>query len=105
MKCAEESSKAHNRKTQARWLNTEAHRALCPGGKLCVVTLTEGITPVSRLLGSLWKCIYALNPRLVGGCRPLRLTTLLDRVRWQIEHTDVVCSWGICSEIVIASPA
>jgi ubiquinone/menaquinone biosynthesis C-methylase UbiE len=83
----------------------EARRLLRPDGKLCVVTSTKGITPVSRLLSSAWKRIYALNPRLVGGCRPLRVSTLLDLNDWRIEHTHVVSSWGICSEIVIASLA
>lgn len=83
----------------------EAHRILCRDGKLCVATLTEGATLISRVLISLWKCIYTVNPRLVGGCRPLRVVALLDRDDWRIEHTSVVSSWGICSEIVIASPA
>jgi len=83
----------------------EAHRLLRPDGKLCVVTSTEGVTPVSRLVGSVWKRIYAFNPRFVGGCRPLSVSTLLDRNEWRIEHTHVISSWGICSEIVIASPA
>lgn len=83
----------------------EAHRLLCRNGKLCVVTSTEGITPVSRLLSSVWECVYALSPRLVGGCRPLRVAALLDRDNWRIEYSNVVSSWGICSQIVIASPA
>jgi ubiquinone/menaquinone biosynthesis C-methylase UbiE len=82
----------------------EARRLLQPNGKLCVVTSTEGIAPISRLLSSVWKRIYALNPRLVGGCRPLRVSMLLNRNDWRIEHAHVVSSWGVCSEIVIASP-
>lgn len=82
---------------------SEAHRLLCPTGKLCVVSSTEGATAVSRVLSSIWKRAYAFNPRLVGGCRPLRVSTLLGSA-WRVERTHVVCSWGICSEIVIASP-
>jgi ubiquinone/menaquinone biosynthesis C-methylase UbiE len=82
----------------------EARRLLQRDGKLCVVTSTEGITAVSRLLSWVWKHVYALNPRLVGGCRPLRISAFLDRDHWRIEHAHVVSSWGICSEIVIASP-
>lgn len=84
---------------------TEAHRLLRPNGKLCVITSTEGVTAISRAVAGIWKCVYALNPRLVGGCRPLRVSTRLDETAWKMEHTQVVCSWGICSEIVIASPA
>lgn len=84
---------------------SEAHRLLRTNGKLCIVSLTEGITPVSRVLTSVWKRIYTLDPRLVGGCRPLHLTALLDGALWKTEHTHVVCSWGICSEVVIAYKA
>jgi len=84
---------------------SEAHRLLRPNGKLCVVSSTEGIKPVSHIVSLIWKRIYAFNPRLVGGCRPLHILTLLDGAAWKIEHTHVVCSWGICSEIVVARPA
>lgn len=82
---------------------SEASRLLRTNGKLCVVSSTEGITPVSRILSSIWKRIYSFDPRLVGGCRPLHVSMLLDGAPWRTEHTEVVCSWGICSEIVIAS--
>lgn len=82
----------------------EAHRLLRPNGKLCVVSSTEGVTPISRVVTAIWKRICELNPRVVGGCRPLRLSTLLDRATWKIEHAHIVCSVGICSEIVMAFP-
>lgn len=81
----------------------EARRLLRPNGKLCVVSSTEGLTPVSRLITAIWKRLYAFSPRLVGGCRPLRVSVLLDRNDWNLEHAHVLCSWGICSEVVIAS--
>ncbi|MDE3147964.1 MAG: class I SAM-dependent methyltransferase [Acidobacteriota bacterium] len=82
----------------------EAHRLLTPQGKLCLVTSTEGIDTVSRLLCSAWKRVHAFNPRLVGGCRPLRAAAFLDPGAWRIEHTQIISSWGICSEVVIAAP-
>jgi len=82
---------------------SEATRLLRSNGKLCVVSSTEGITPVSRIVSSIWKRIYDFDPRLVGGCRPLQLSRLLDVAHWRMEHTEVVCSWGICSEVMIAS--
>lgn len=82
----------------------EAHRLLRPNGTLCVVTSTEGVTAISRVVTAIWKGVYALDPRLIGGCRPLRLSILLDAAAWKMQHTQVVCSWGICSEVVIASP-
>ena len=81
----------------------EARRLLRADGKLCLVTLTEGSTPLSRLITWIWKRIYALSPRLVGGCRPLQVSALLAAKAWKVEHRRVVCSWGICSEVVIAS--
>lgn len=83
----------------------EAHRLLTRDGKFCVVASTEGVAPVSRLLCSVWKRMYRFNPRLVGGCRPLRVTALLDTRAWRIEHRQIISSWGICSEIVIATPS
>lgn len=82
---------------------SKARSLLRPNGKLCVVSSTDGITPLSRLITAVWKRLYALNPRLVGGCRPLCVSMLLDRTVWNIEHAHVLCSWGICSEVVIAS--
>lgn len=81
---------------------TEAHRMLRSNGKLCLVSSTEGVTAISRTVTSIWNYVHTLNPRLVGGCRPLRVSTLLDDTVWRIEHAHVVCSWRICSEIVIA---
>lgn len=34
---------------------SNAHQLLHPKGKLCIVTSTEGVTPVSRMLSSIWK--------------------------------------------------
>lgn len=82
----------------------EAHRLLGQDGKLCVVTFTEGIGPRSRIVGSVWKGVYAVRPSLVGGCRPLHITEFLDRNAWHIEDQQTVSSWGICSDVIIASP-
>jgi ubiquinone/menaquinone biosynthesis C-methylase UbiE len=82
---------------------SEAHRLLRPDGTLCVAGSTEGVGLGSRMLSSIWKRVYAFNPRLVGGCRPLCVSMLL-RAAWKVALRHVVCSWGISSEIVIASP-
>ena len=81
----------------------EAVRILRRDGRLCIVSLTEGTGPVSRLICSTWKLAYALNPALVGGCRPLRAESLIDSDLWHIEYREVVSCWGICSEICIAA--
>lgn len=81
----------------------EAHRVLDRKGKLCVVTSTEGVNIIPRLVTSLWKRVYAFSPRLVGGCRPLRVSRFLDASRWRVEFDKDISSCGISSEILIAT--
>lgn len=87
------------------FLLREAHRVLSPDGKFCAVTSTEGIGPVSRMISGVWQAVYDRRPGLVGGCRPLHLSKLLDAAKWQFEYVQVLVSWGITSEIAVAKPA
>lgn len=80
----------------------EAHRLLTKDGKLCVITSTEGVGPISRLVSAAWRRLYEINPSLVGGCRPLRMRSRLDDRRWSVAHSEVVTSWGVSSEIMVA---
>lgn len=80
----------------------EAHRLLMSGGKLCVITSTEGTGPISHLVSAAWMLLYRINPSLVGGCRSLQRSSWLDERDWSVEHAQVVTSWGIASEIVVA---
>ena len=41
-------------------------------------------------------------PKLVGGCRPIHLTELLEPEGWRILHHRSQVSFGICSEIMVA---
>lgn len=84
-------------------LLAEAHRVLKPGGRLCVVSMTMGQTAFSRMIARLWRWLWRLNPALVGGCRPIEITDYLRQQDWKIEHRARVTSWGISSEIVVAS--
>jgi ubiquinone/menaquinone biosynthesis C-methylase UbiE len=81
----------------------EAHRVLVPEGRLCLAGLTVGEGVLPRAVGRLWTAIHSLGPRLVGGCRPIRL---LDHLAdpWQILHREVVCTFGLCTEVVVARP-
>lgn len=81
---------------------SEAQRVLAPGGLLCVTGLTDGSGPLSRLVSGLWRRVQRLSPRLVGGCRPLRVGGLLDGRRWQVEHAGTVVAWGVASEVLVA---
>ena len=79
----------------------EAQRLLEPGGRLCLVSLTYGQTLASRLLCRAWTTLHSLRPQLVGGCRPLRLADHLTDA-WSLAHHEVVCTLGVCSEVIVA---
>ncbi len=85
-----------------------AHAMLVPGGKLCLVALTEGRSAPARMVSWLWKAVHACHPVLVGGCRPVRLLPFLANTvggyGWRVEHHQVVDCWGISSEVLVASP-
>lgn len=80
----------------------EARRVLAPGGRLCLASLTFGQTMPSRFVSGLLTRIHFLSPRLVGGCRPLRLDAAVAS-DWQVLHRQVVCAFGVCTEVLIAS--
>ncbi|MGE5173918.1 MAG: methyltransferase domain-containing protein [Betaproteobacteria bacterium] len=82
---------------------TDARRMLVPGGRICLVSLTRGTTAWCRLVTRTWEFVYRRNPRLVGGCRPVELLEYLGPELWRTEHRNVVCTYGISSEIVVAS--
>lgn len=80
-----------------------AHRCLEPGGRLCLVSLTQGQGVLPRLVTIIWKCIYAIRPKLLGGCRPINLLEYLDEDSWHVDHASVVSPYKISSQIVVAS--
>ena len=86
----------------SRQLIAEAHRILIPGGLVCTVNLTRGTGSFSRLVSRLWTSICDQCPKLVGGCRPIHLTELLEPEVWHIRHHRTLVSFGICSEILVA---
>lgn len=79
-----------------------AYRLLGPRGLLCVVSLTHGRGPVGKLVSSGWSAVHRLRPKLVGGCRPIELLDFLPRDRWNVRHREIVCRWGITSEVMVA---
>ena len=83
---------------------SEARRALIPGGKLCLVGLTQGVTFVSRIVIALWSAVFGLRPSFVGGCRPILLGSFFDQQSWSIDYRNVVTRFGVPSEVLIASP-
>jgi ubiquinone/menaquinone biosynthesis C-methylase UbiE len=79
----------------------ESHRVLAPGGKVCIASLTPGVSTPSRIVASLWMFVFRLNPALVGGCRPLRLDDFMDSGAWQVEYRKVVTPFAVPSEVLV----
>jgi cyclopropane fatty-acyl-phospholipid synthase-like methyltransferase len=86
-------------------LLTEARAVLATEGLLCLVSLTCGKGRLSRSLGWIWNRIHRMEPRLLGGCRPVRLVEFLDPEAWTPHHHATITTWGVASEILIAEVA
>jgi ubiquinone/menaquinone biosynthesis C-methylase UbiE len=84
-------------------LLSEAHRLLVAEGRLCLMSLTRGVTPLARLVTWTWTRLHALDPRLVGGCRPLDLRDCLPDTGFHLDYAQVITRFGVPSEIVVAS--
>ena len=84
-----------------RMLAWEA-RLLCPGGRLCLVGITPGRGGLSRLVMSAWGAIAVGVPHLVGGCRPIDASQLIDGQRFAPVANEVLTRWAVSSQIVIA---
>jgi len=80
----------------------EARRVLEADGMLCLACLTRGETRLSRVVSGLWSSIQRLAPARVGGCRPIRVVSLLPADRWRIEYRRVLTMLGVPAEVVVA---
>ncbi len=78
-----------------------AHGVMQQGGLLCLAGITRGSGPVSAVTSKLWTLAYAVNPALVGGCRPTVLADLIPERQWRIVHREVVVSATVPSEVLI----
>lgn len=87
---------------EIRTLLAEASRILVPGGLLGVASLTRGQRVAERAVSWIWERIHAVRPALVGGCRPIDLTSALNDEGWKIRYRCVVSPFAIPSEVVIA---
>lgn len=80
----------------------EAWRVLSEGGLLGLTSLTHGFTSISRLVESIWRALYSIRPRLVGGCRPIGLVELATGPGWRIRYNDKFSRYGVPSEALVA---
>lgn len=81
----------------------EAHRLLRKGGKVCLLSLTRGNSIPSKALSGFWDTLHRVNPRIVGGCRPIELLDFVEENKWALEFRGVAVSFGVPSEVVVAS--
>ncbi len=84
-------------------LLTEFQRVLKPGGRMVLVSLTEGVTLPSRALVALWKTAYAISPVACGGCRPLQLFNMVCNAGFSDVQREVMVQLAIPSEIIVAT--
>jgi len=78
----------------------EAQRILKSDGLLCLTGLTFGKGLFSKAWTVFWNLRFDLNPKWVGGCRPVDLGQFL--CDWDVVHHKVVMARGISSEVVVA---
>jgi ubiquinone/menaquinone biosynthesis C-methylase UbiE len=78
----------------------EFRRVLRPGGRLVLVSLTEGADLPSRLFIKAWKLVYHFAPQRLGGCRPVQLADLLTQAGFRVERQSVV-QRGFPSEVLV----
>ncbi|MEZ5424793.1 MAG: methyltransferase domain-containing protein [Pyrinomonadaceae bacterium] len=77
---------------------TELRRVLKPDGKLVLVNMTEGKSPVSRI----YQTLYRISPRLMGGCRALRMREKVLEKGFEIEHFEYFVQMFFPSEVIVA---
>lgn len=82
-----------------------AHDSLDEGGLLCVAGLAEGSSGIARVVSQLWKRVHDVMPAVVGGCRPGSVLRHLHPQRWRILQAQRTCTYGVCSEAVVAAKA
>ena len=88
----------------ARAVLDDLRRILTPDGLLCLGSLTHGDRRLERAVSQTWMGLWRVAPQLVGGCRPIHLISLLG-YDWQVRHHSRVHSWGLVTEVVIATPS
>jgi SAM-dependent methyltransferase len=76
----------------------------CGTGRLAVTLLRERLpeAAAAAVMGA-WALAQRISPAAVGGCRPIESRRQPSPSRWRIDHHQVVTSYGIASEVVVAS--
>jgi SAM-dependent methyltransferase len=82
----------------------QAWKVLRPDGRLCLTSLTYGTTLSSKLTIAAWLAVHSLRPSAVGGCRPIVLNDYLGPASWKVLFSKTVISYGVPSQVLVASP-
>ena len=78
---------------------SEFHRVLKPNGKLVIVNMTFG-----EALGSnIYEWLYRVSPRLIGGCRGVRLAPVLEENGFSVQSREYVQQSLFPSEVILAT--
>ena len=76
----------------------EFYRVLKPGGRLLLCGMTIGERPGSGL----YQLIYRLSPKIMGGCRGIRMSAPLAAAGFQVQSREYVQQALFPSEIILA---
>jgi ubiquinone/menaquinone biosynthesis C-methylase UbiE len=85
-----------------RQLLAEAHPVLVADGLLYLAGLTHGASLSASIMGALWRALFWLQPKLVGGWRAVVARDYLGDHDWLVRYDNVVTRFGINSEILVA---
>jgi len=81
---------------------SKAHALLRPEGLICIASLTTGSWMFPRIVSNVWSSLHWINPKIVGGCRPISIIPYLSERLWEIVHHSVVSPYGLSSECIVA---
>lgn len=76
----------------------EFKRVLKIGGKVILVNMTEAETRA----GGIYKLVYRISPRLMGGCRPVALSDLLEKTGFKVDYREYHQQMLFPSEVIRA---
>lgn len=76
----------------------EFKRVLKKGGRLILINMTKGETAASKV----YDFLYRLSPKMMGGCRGVRLADKLTKHGFTVETREYVQQMLFPSEVIVA---